>query len=136
MTIAVKKHAKLDNKLLKSCPTLLDFSTLYQIFCPGLLQNRRYYVINFSCNLTRVRSQGVMWVHGWLPVTIGHHLAKYGGHKPCRRGDKMFPIWHVTSCDHVIKESRNLILGFVSLSVNTLQRLITIRLLEKEIFCF
>ena len=36
MTIAVIKHAKLDNKLLKSCPTLLDFSTLYQIFCPGL----------------------------------------------------------------------------------------------------
>ena len=36
MTIAVKKHAKLDKKLLKSCPTLPDFSTLYQIFCPGL----------------------------------------------------------------------------------------------------
>ena len=39
MTIAVKKHTKLDNKRLKSCSTLLDFSTLNQIFCPGLYKD-------------------------------------------------------------------------------------------------
>ena len=31
MTIAVKKHAKLDITFLKSCPILLHFFTLYQI---------------------------------------------------------------------------------------------------------
>ena len=30
------KHAKVDIKLFFSCPILLDFSFLYQIFCPGL----------------------------------------------------------------------------------------------------
>ena len=68
-------------------------------------------------------SQRVMWLHGWLPVIIGHHPAKFGGHRPCKRGDIMFSIWHVTSCDHVIKESRNLIFGFVSSHISTLQRL-------------
>ena len=83
-----------------------------------------------------MRSQGVMWVHGYLPGTISHHPAKFGGYMSCRRGDIMFLIWHMTSCDHVIKESHNLILGFVSPHINTLQRLLTIHLLEKEIFCF
>ena len=83
-----------------------------------------------------MRSQGVIWVPGWLPVTISHHPAKFGGYRPCRRGYIVFLIWHVTSCDHVIKESHNLILGFFSPHISTLQRLLTIRLLEKEIFCF
>ena len=48
----------------------------------------------------------------------------------------MFPILHVTLCDYVIKESRNLILGFVSPHFNAQQHLVTICLLAKEIFCF
>ena len=87
---------------------------------PCTLQKRRYYVNNFSCNLTIVRSQEVVWLFRWLPVTIGHHPTKYGGHRLCRRGEIIFLIWHMTTCDHVIKESRNLILGFVSLHVSTL----------------
>ena len=39
----------------------------------------------------------------------------------------------MTSCDHVIKESHNLILGLVSPRVSTLQRLVTIRSGEREI---
>ena len=31
----VKTHAKVDIKLFFSCPVLLDFSILFQIFCPG-----------------------------------------------------------------------------------------------------
>ena len=34
--MAVKKHAKTDTKLFFSCPVLLDYSILFQIFCPGL----------------------------------------------------------------------------------------------------
>ena len=36
MAVAVKKKAKVDIKLFLSCPVLLDFSILFQIFCPGL----------------------------------------------------------------------------------------------------
>ena len=36
LVIAVKNHAKMDIKLTFSCPVLLDFSILFQIFCPGL----------------------------------------------------------------------------------------------------
>ena len=31
-----QKHTKLDVRFLKSCPILLYFFTLCQIFCPGL----------------------------------------------------------------------------------------------------
>ena len=36
LAVAVKKHVKVDIKLFLSCPVLLDFSILFQIFCPGL----------------------------------------------------------------------------------------------------
>ena len=48
MTIAVKKHAQLDNKFLKSCPVLLDFFTLCQIFYPGL---QNLYSLKYCINL-------------------------------------------------------------------------------------
>ena len=36
LRITVKKHTKTDTKLFFSCPVLLDYSILFQIFCPGL----------------------------------------------------------------------------------------------------
>ena len=36
LAIAGKKQAKVDMKLSLSCPILLGFSILFQIFCPGL----------------------------------------------------------------------------------------------------
>ena len=36
LPIAVKKHAKIDNKLFSSCPVFLEPSSLFQIFCCGL----------------------------------------------------------------------------------------------------
>ena len=44
--IAVKKHSKLDTKVFSSCPVLLDFSILFQIFCLGL-----WYHCTLSCSL-------------------------------------------------------------------------------------
>ena len=37
--MAVKKHVKVDIKLFLFSPILLDFSILFQIFCPGLPWN-------------------------------------------------------------------------------------------------
>ena len=36
LVIAIKKHAKVDIKLFWPFPVLLDFSALFQIFCPEL----------------------------------------------------------------------------------------------------
>ena len=47
--------------------------------------------------------QMVMRLHGWIPLTLSYHPAKFGGHRSCRRGD-MFLIWHVTSHDHMVGE--------------------------------
>ena len=45
LTLAVKKHAKVDIKLFFSCPVLLDFSILFQIFCTGLSEQRKFLVV-------------------------------------------------------------------------------------------
>ena len=47
MTIAVKKHAKVDIKLSLSCIVLLDFSILFQIFCPGLSEQTKFWFLNW-----------------------------------------------------------------------------------------
>ena len=36
LAILVQKHAKVDMKLFLSCPILMDFSILFQLFSPGL----------------------------------------------------------------------------------------------------
>ena len=50
LLIAVKKHAKTYTKLFFFCPVLLDYSILFQIFCPGLseLVNFQPYLGAFS----------------------------------------------------------------------------------------
>ena len=45
LTLAVKKHAKVDIKLFLSCPVLLDFSILFQIFSTGLSEWTKYLVV-------------------------------------------------------------------------------------------
>ena len=51
LEIAVKTHTKFDTKLFFSCPVLLDFSILFQIFCPGLQAYLcRIFVIYFYCH--------------------------------------------------------------------------------------
>ena len=47
--------------------------------------------------------QVVMWLHGWIPLTLRYHPAKFGGHRSCRRGDIVFLIWHMTSHDHMVR---------------------------------
>ena len=42
LQIAVKKNAKTDTKLLFSCPVLLDYSILFQIFCLRLSEQANF----------------------------------------------------------------------------------------------
>ena len=81
-------------------------------------------VFNFSCDLTRLHSQRVMWLHGWFPVPICHHpaksggiglvednirfilhehIAKFGGHTSSGGRNILFLVCHVTSCDQVVR---------------------------------
>ena len=99
------------------------------------LRKRRYYVLSFSWDLTILHIQRVMWLHGWLPVTIRYHLATSGGIGLVEveilsfRFDKR-PL--VITCS----ESCNSIRSFASLFVGTVQILVGIRLLKEEIFGF
>ena len=51
---------------------------------------------------TRLRSQRVMWLHGWLSVTIRHYPDNSGGIGLVGE-DIKFLNWHETSCDHVMR---------------------------------
>ena len=96
---------------------------------PGLWK-RRYYVLIFSCDLTRLHSQRAMWLHGWFPVTIHHHpaksagiglveekfhlilyqhSAKFGGHTSSEGRNILFLICHVTSCDQMVRRTCDVI---------------------------
>ena len=51
--LAAKNYAKVDIKVFWSCPILLDFATMFQIFFPGLLVtvhelNLRKYLYFYS----------------------------------------------------------------------------------------
>ena len=64
-------------------------------FCLNLfsrMQMNLNLVLNFSCDLTRLHSQGVI-----------HHHTPPRWYRPCGRGDLKFSIWNVTSCDHVVR---------------------------------
>ena len=76
-----------------------------------------------------------MGLHRWVPLTIRHQPAMFGGYRPCQRGDIEFSICHVTSRDHVIRESSDIMGEFPSLLVTTLPSLVATGLAE-EIFCF
>ena len=43
MRVAVKKHAQLGITFLKSCPIILYFFSLYQIFCLGLSKETYFW---------------------------------------------------------------------------------------------
>ena len=43
LAIVVKKYAKMDIKLLMSCPLLPDFSILFQIFFPRLSDEAKFW---------------------------------------------------------------------------------------------
>ena len=44
-----------------------------------------------------------MRLYDWELLTLGHHTVSFGGFKHSDRGDKMFPICHLISKDHMFK---------------------------------
>ena len=51
----------------------------------------------------------VMRLYGWMPLTLGHHDATFGGFSHCGSGDEMFLMCHMISKDHVFKGLRDFI---------------------------
>ena len=97
------------------------------------------YVLSFSCGITKLHSQRVMWLHGfpvmWVYGIIRHHPANSGGVDLVEKEILSFqfdtePIVITWSelCDSTM--------GFASPYVNNLQSLVVIHLLKEEIFRF
>ena len=59
LAIAVKKHVEVDVRLFFSCPVFLDFSILFQLFCPGLLIRRFTFNQNFKIPIAWHHSQSI-----------------------------------------------------------------------------
>ena len=51
-----------------------------------------------SKSLTRPCDKRDMWLYGRKPFTVCNHPAMFGSHRYCGSGDKMFLIYHVTTC--------------------------------------
>ena len=72
-----------------------------------------------------------MQLHTWFPFIISHHPAKFDGHRPCRIGDIFF-ICHVTSYDHMVGGSCDIMVEFPSLQVTILPRLVVTGVMKWE----
>ena len=77
-----------------------------------------------------------MQLHVWFSFMISHHPAKFGGHRLCRRGDNLFFICHLTSWDHMVGGSCDIMGKFALLQVTILPSLVVTGIVEEEIFCF
>ena len=53
--------------------------------------------------LTRPRDKKTICFYGRKLLIACNHPARFGSHRNCSSGDKMFLIYSVTSCDHMFK---------------------------------
>ena len=92
----------------------------------------------------RLSFQFVTWLHvtklseghyGWVFFIINDHSAKFGGHWTCRGGDILFLICHVTSCDHEVRGSCDVMGKFPSLYGSTLPSLVVTCVVQEKKFC-
>ena len=64
----------------------------------------------------------------WKEALYCNYPARFGSHRYCGSGDKMFLIYHMTSCDQLFKGLCDL-MGWILLEqVTTLPRLVAIGL--------
>ena len=90
-------------------------SPSYQVWRSQALCMRRNFDFSLSRDPTSLRGQRVMWHYGWVFFVISVYPAKFGDHRPFGRGDVKVSICQVTSRDHVVRGSDD-IMGVVSLS--------------------
>ena len=77
-----------------------------------------------------------MRLPAWFAFIVSQHPAKFGGHRLCRRGDILFFICHLTSCDHMVGGSCNIMCELPLLQVTILPSLVVTGVVEVKIFCF
>lgn len=69
----------------------------------------------------------------WEPCTINHHPTKFDVYLFCGGGDIAFLFCHVTSSDHMIKGTYDLVGGSSTTLVTTMVSSILIGIVELEI---
>ena len=57
------------------------------------------------------RNQRVIWHYGWVSLIISHYPGRFGCYGCCRRGDILFLFCHVTSWDHVVRGSSDIMVS-------------------------
>ena len=60
-----------------------------------------------SRDITRPPHRGAIRIYGWELLAVCHHPDKFGHHMHCNSGD-MYLLCHVTSQDHIIGGSSDL----------------------------
>ena len=77
----------------------------------------------------------VTWHCSWVSIIISDYPAMFGDQRPCGRGDRKLSICYVTSNDHVVRGSCEIMESFPQISHYHV-KLVTIDLAEEVIFCF
>ena len=80
---------------------------------------QRGYITLLICHVNRnlQSAQRVMWLHGWVLLTISHQPAMLGGHGPCERRDTKFSICREISRDSMVRGTC-VIMGWVPLIIS------------------
>ena len=93
--------------------TLVSFPQYKSPWSQAMLK-RRNFAFCFSRDLTWRCSQRVMWHYEWVSLIISDYSAKFGDYRPFGREDIIFSICHVTSRDHVVVGSCDILCEFFS----------------------
>ena len=83
----------------------------------------------------------ITWLEGHLTLwvsfpIVSNHPAKFGGQKPCRRGDILFLMFLLSSCNYMVTRSCDIMDNSVSLYVTILPSFVAIGLGEEKYFVF
>ena len=113
-----------------------------KFWCPYVFWRKKYFSFSLLCDLKWPGGQRDMWLYGCVHLTISHQLAKSHDHRPCKRWYFASIICHVTthhhvtSYNHVVKGSCEIIGEFSSLQVTILQVWWSQTLCKRRYFVF
>ena len=92
----------------EGCPHCKYLS--YEVWWSQTLCKRRNFVFRLSHDVL----QRVMWHYVWVSLVISDYPAEFGDHRPFGRGDIKLSIFHITSRDHVVRGSYDIMGEFSS----------------------
>lgn len=103
-----------DYMIWESCDFIMSSASPHVSALPCLvaicLLEEEIFRFSLSRDLTWPRGQRDICIH----LTISQQLAKIRGHRPCGRGDLNFSICYLTSHDHLIRLSSDIMDEFAS----------------------